>query len=225
MTKTINVLIIEDEPLIINSFKSAFDSVEEVDGTIDFEYRFAKNCDAAAKEIDRAVKGKLFDLVLLNIDIGATTDGSLSCGEDLGVEIKETFPRAKMIVFSKHKDNYRLNNILQSINPEGFLIKSDIDFSALVKAIYNVLFEPPYYSSVVLRLLRRHITNDFVLDSIDRKLLYQLSKGTKTKDLPNFINLSKSGVERRKRHLKQIFGIDSGNDKDLLNAATEKGYL
>ncbi|WP_105474275.1 hypothetical protein [Jejuia pallidilutea] len=83
----------------------------------------------------------------------------------------------------------------------------------------------PCYSSRILSLIRQHISNDFLLDAIDRVLLYEISKGTKTKDLPNFVNLSKSGIERRKRHLKEVFDIDGKGDKKLIEIAKAKGYV
>lgn len=225
MNGPINVLIVEDEPLITNSLKLAFEQLSESNSSLDFTLKFAKNCDTALLKIDKAVKSTPFDLVLLDINIPASSDRKLLSGEDLGLELKGLFPRVKIIVFTSHNNNFRFSNILKSLNPDGFLIKSDIDFKELLVAIKTVLFEPPYYSKVILQLIRRHVTSDFVLDKIDRQLLYQLSKGTKTKDLPNFIFLSKGGIERRKRNLKEIFDIENESDQMLLKLAEEKGYL
>ena len=65
----------------------------------------------------------------------------------------------------------------------------------------------------------------YLLDDIDRRILYELSIGTKTKDLPALVPLSLTGIEKRKRLLKQIFDIDSTDDRELILAAKEKGFI
>ncbi len=72
--------------------------------------------------------------------------------------------------------------------------------------------------------MRKQFSNDFVLDDVDRNILYHLSKGVMTKDLKQFISLSIAGIEKRKRHLKQIFEIDGG-DIMLVDKAKELGFI
>ncbi|MBN4057921.1 response regulator transcription factor [Olleya sp. AH-315-K02] len=225
MNGQINVLIVEDEPLILDVLRSVLESVSNSNGALNFKIKSAIDCDTAYREIEKAVRGTPFDLVLLDINIPPSRDRKLLSGEDLGLELKGLFPKVKIIVFTSHNENYRLNNILKTLNPDGFLIKSEIDFKDLIEAINGVLNNIPYYSKTILRLIRRHVNNDFILDKLDRQLLYQLSKGTKTKDLPNYINLSKSGIELRKRKLKEIFCIEGKKSKTLIEAAIENGYL
>jgi two-component system response regulator NreC len=162
---------------------------------------------------------------LIDINIPASTDKDLLCGEDLGLELKKHFPNIKIIVFTSHNNNYRLNSILKSLNPDGFLIKSDIDFPKLIEALTSVIYDLPYYSKEILQLMRRHIVNDFTLDKIDRQLLYQISKGAKTKNLSDVIPLSRSAIELRKRNLKELFGVEGGDDSNLLSKAEECGFI
>jgi len=56
-------------------------------------------------------------------------------------------------------------------------------------------------------------------------ILYQLSLGTKTKDLTKFIHLSLRAVEDRKKRLKEIFGVSGEGNKALLEKARESGYI
>lgn len=225
MTKQINVLIVEDEPLIIPTLKGAFKRLSESNGLMDFTIKSATNCDLAQNEIQKAMKGNPIDLVLLDINIPESEDQSLLSGEDIGMRLRKLFPLIKIIVFTSHNNNYRLNNILKSLNPEGFLIKSEIDFEKLVNAISSVLDDEPFYTKAVLQLMRRHISNDFVLDGLDRKILYQISKGAKMNDLIQILPLSKSTIEYRKRNMKEVFNIEEGNDRNLLLKAEEHGYL
>lgn len=225
MNKPMNVLIIEDEPLIIDVLTNALKCLSDRDGLHDFKIKSATNSDLALNEINKAVKATPFDLILLDISIPPSKDKKILSGEDLGMEIKSLFTNVKIIVFTSHNSNYRLNNILKTLNPDGFLIKSDITFSKLIDAIDAVLQDPPYYSKAIQQLMRRHISHDFVLDRIDRQLLYHLSKGSKTKDLANLILLSKSAIELRKRNLKELFCVDSADDRSLILKAEEGGFI
>ena len=92
-------------------------------------------------EIKKAIRKEPFDLVLLDIGIPSSIDKQLLCGEDIGAELRKTFPQIKIIVFTSYTSNYRLNNVLKSLNPEGFLIKSDVDFIKLIDAIDAVIHD------------------------------------------------------------------------------------
>ena len=95
----------------------------------------------------------------------------------------------------------------------------------MVTTIKTVIKDPPYYSKTVIKLLRKEVSNEFILDAIDRKLLYELSIGTMMKDLPEILLLSLPALEKRKRHLKRIFDAVIPNDKELLQKAKEKGFI
>ena len=225
MDKTLNTLIIEDEPLMVEPMEKALKQMEESNGFLEFRVRIVTSCDAASYEIKRAIHSEPIDLVLLDINLLPSTDGKYVSGEDLGVEIRKYFPKAKLLALTSHHNNYRLNNILKNLNPEGFLIKREVDFDKLIDAIKSVIDDCPYYSKLILQLMRRHITNDFTLDRIDRQLLYQISKGSKMKHLTEIITLSKSAIELRKRNLKEVFGVEEGDDRNLILRAEECGFI
>jgi hypothetical protein len=69
------------------------------------------------------------------------------------------------------------------------------------------------------------VSNDLLLDDNDKKILYHVSIGTRTKDMVDFINLSLAGIENRKRQLKVIFGVEKQNDLALVNEARNRGFL
>lgn len=225
MSKIINVLIAEDEPIIIELLKTIFKQLTDSSENYTFKLHPTRNCDSALEKIDKAANSTFFNLALLDINLPSSKQRKILCGEDLGIELRNRFPEIKIIIYTANNDNYRLNNILHTVNPDGFLIKSDVDYQSLKEAICKVITNPPHYSHSILSLIRQHISSDFILDSIDRTLLYEISKGTRTKDLPNFVNLSKGGVELRKRRLKEIFNIDDKGDKKLIEIAKEKGYV
>jgi len=219
---TYTVLIIDDHPIIADAYKSALLKIASENSTIDFSIEMVTTCDAALEKI----RGKQpIDLIFLDMKLPKSSDGQFLSGEDLGIEIRKQLSDAKIIVATTYNDNYRVNNILKSFNPEGFLIKNDIAPSDLITAIETVVEGTPYYSKTVLKLLRSHMNNDFFLDKIDRQLLYELSIGAKMVDLPKTIPMSIGGIERRKRQLKEIFDIQKESDKVLVELAKDKGFI
>ncbi|WP_100613638.1 response regulator [Confluentibacter citreus] len=220
-----HVLIIEDHPLITEAYKKAFSQVSLKNTKLSFIISTANNCDEAYLKISDASKHQGFDIVLLDIKLPPSKEGILLSGEDLGLKIIELLPNSKIIVSTTFNDNYRINSIFKSLNPEGFLIKNDLNPKELVLAIESIIEGRPYYSKSVIELMRKLTANDFLIDAIDRKLLYELSKGTKMSQLPDIIPLSISALEKRKRVLKEIFNLADKEDRDLFRIAEEKGFI
>lgn len=225
MDKSISVLIIDDHPIIASAYESALESFVTQNATYNFKITSIYNLDEAQLLLDNPNFVENIDLVFLDMRLPASSDGSLVSGEDLGNQIKAKQPGARIIVSTTFNDNYRLHNILQSINPEGFLVKNDINHKELLSAVENVLAGSPYYSKTVLNLLRKQVGSDIYLDEVDRKMLYELSIGSKLKDLTDLLPLSVAGIEKRRRNLKKIFGISGAEDRELVKVAKEKGFL
>ena len=227
MKKQYNILIIDDHPIISDAYKSAFEYISDVDTKIAFNITVVSNCDDAIQQINRALETTTdaIDLVFLDISLPPSTDGTILSGEDLGIQIRQLIPKTRIIIATTYNDNYRIQCFLQSVKPDGLLIKNDINKEELITAIKTVLSNPPYYSKTVLNVMRKQITGDYMLDKIDRQLLHELSKGTKMNELPNIIPMSLAGLEKRKRNLKVIFNIPDEDDRVLLQIARTKGFI
>ncbi len=226
MNKTKTVLLIDDHPLITNSYKSAFKYLEKQNDSLTFNIYEANNCDSAYEKImDFYSNNRNLDIVFLDISLPPSKDGKILSGEDLGLKMNTLMPDTKIIVSTTFNDNYRVHSLFRNLNPDGFLVKNDITPKKLVEAIDTVLNDPPYYSKTIIKLLRNEVTSDFILDAIDRKLLYELSIGTMMKDLPDILSLSLPALEKRKRRMKQVFDAVSPYDKELLLKAKDKGFI
>ena len=225
-TKVYTALIIDDHPLISEAYKSAFNHVTTLDKHITFNIHVAHDCDTAYTLLqDHKNTNSQIDIVFLDMRLPASQDGKILSGEDLGLKIKAMHPSAKIIVSTTFNDNYRVHSILKNIDPDGFLVKNDITPLELVTAIQEVLNDPPYYSKTISKLLRNEVTNDYLIDDIDRKIIHELSIGTRMKDLPDVVPLSITAIEKRKRQMKQMFGINNSDDKDLILIARDKGFI
>ncbi|GAB1857222.1 nitrate respiration regulation response regulator NreC [Flavobacteriaceae bacterium MHTCC 0001] len=220
----IKILMIDDHPMIIEGYQNTllFTKKENQELSIDI----ANNCDEALNFMDRSIlKGYPYDVLFIDISLPPSSDGKMNSGEDLAEYARKVLPKAKIIILTMFDESFRIHNIMKSIDPEGFLIKSDLTSSELASAFQAVLHNPPFYSGTVNSYIRKSITSDIVIDDKNRKILYLLSKGVKTKNLASHLDISLSAVEKRKKQLKVLFSIDDGQDETLLKVSREKGFI
>ncbi|HLT53663.1 MAG TPA: response regulator [Flavobacteriaceae bacterium] len=222
--KTIRILMIDDHPMIIEGYQNTllFTKKENQDLKIDI----ANNCDEAISLMEASVeKERPYNLLFVDISLPPSKDGLFNSGEDLATHARTLLPNAKIIILTMFNESYRIHNIIKTINPEGFLIKSDLTSSELASAFQAVLTNPPFYSGTVSSYLRKGATSDIVIDDKNRKILYLLSQGVKTKSLASLLDMSQSAVEKRKKQLKEVFSVDDGEDETLLLKAKKHGFI
>ena len=123
---------------------------------------------------------------------------------------------------SSFSDSYKINSVFKTVDPDGYMVKSEIDEKSLIAMIETVTSNPPYYTAGALAAVRRKMANDIVIDDVDKKILFNLSVGVRTKDIAPLISAAITTVETRKRQLKTLFGIDNGNDLALIEEARRR---
>ncbi|WP_299361234.1 hypothetical protein [Winogradskyella sp.] len=219
MLKPTNILIVENELLIIDILKNAIRSLYH-EGS--YQIKTSRSGDETLEIINNSV---VMELALINIGIPLYRNKKLLYIEDIISKLKVQFPDVKLILFSSSTCSIQIHTLLNTINPESLIIRSDVDYSELVNAIKTVLNASPYYSKTVLQYLRNSIASGIQIDKVDKAILHYLSLGKKTTELPHLVHLSKSAVENRKRKLKDVFGIFKGNDQQLLASARQKGFI
>jgi DNA-binding NarL/FixJ family response regulator len=175
--------------------------------------------------MERAADERPYDVCFFDISLPPSSDGKITSGEDLAKIAKNILPNAKIIILTMFNESYRIHSIVKEINPDGFLIKSDLTSSELAEAFHHILVDPPYYSSTVTNFLNKSVINEIYVDEVNRKILHLLAQGMKTRSLPEHINLSMSAIEKRKKQLKLLFSIEDGKDESLIHEARKKGFL
>ena len=224
VNNVLNILMVDDHPMIIEGYQHTL-LASKKDNQI-LEIDIATDCDSALAAIKKAKNiGKPYDIYFFDISIPESADGIFKSGEDLAKYIKQTQPSAKVVILTMFNEVYRIHNIIKSINPEGFLIKSDLTSSELASAFEVIQNNPPFYTGTISNIIKRSIYNPIEVDEINHKMLYLLSLGTKTKDLVAPLGITLSAIEKRKKNLKELFVIDDGKDESLIEVAKNKGYL
>jgi len=222
----LSALIADNCPLVCETYRNIISKTSKKTSNFSFNTDITYNCNGAYDIIKRTIeKETKLDFVVLDLKLKPSTNRKLLSGEDLGFLIRKLLPSTKIIVATDCNDNYRIHNVFKSLNPESFLTKSDLTSNEFKNAVKNVVNNIPYYSKTVLKLLRKEVSSSFIIDTIDRQILYELSIGSKMKDMPNYIPLSAASIEKRKRHLKKIFNVKDKGDRELILVAKEKGYI
>ena len=217
----INILMVDDHPIIIEGYQNVLLATKQDDQELHVDT--ANNCDEAVTMIEQASKKYPYDVCFFDISLPGSKDGKYASGEDLALLAKKLMPRAKILTM--FNESFRIHNIIKEIDPHGFLIKSDLTSMELADGFQQILKSPPYYSSTVSNYMKKSISSEIYIDDINRKILHLLSQGIKTKNLNEYIDISTSAIEKRKKSLKILFSVDDGKDETLLKEAREKGYL
>lgn len=221
MTNPINILIVDDHPFIIEAYKNAINKYSQ-QGT-EFVVTQANNCKTGYESI--IDQPKPFDIAFFDISMPEYAEKGIYSGEDLAMLIKTEMPSCKVILLTMHTELLKINNIIKNINPSGLIIKNDLTFDELLFAFDKIIKNESYYSQTVIKLVGQAQYNNIELDVFDKQILFHLSKGVKTKDLPQYIPLSLSAVEKRKLNIREILEVKDGNDIDLINEAKKKGVI
>lgn len=220
---TLRILAVDDHEMTMLGYKFILEGMI-FDG-YDIIVDTATTYENGKKLIEDSANSFKYDILFLDVQLFAPNEDQPHTGEDLGILARKIVPDTKIVFMSSFSDNYRINSILKTVDPDGYLVKTDIDPKTLEDAVKTIVINPPYYSSKALSAIRKKMANDIELDEKDKQILYHLSKGTKNKDLEKFIRLSPSSIENRKRHLKTLFGTENENDLALILAAKNRGFI
>ena len=221
MRTPIQILIVDDHPFIIEAYKNAINKYSQ--NGFEFEVTQANNCKSGYENITEAPKD--FDIAFFDISMPEYAEKGIYSGEDLAMLMKSEMPTCKVILLTMHTELFKINNIIKNINPSGLIIKNDLTFDELLFAFDKIINNESYYSQTVIKLVGQAQYNNIELDVFDKQILFHLSKGVKTKDLPTYIPLSLSAIEKRKLNIREILEVPGGTDVDLIREAKNKGVI
>ncbi len=217
--------MVDDHPMILEGYIATLKQIAQRFQKYHFNIECAGSFTQAVEILDTVFAFRSLDLMLLDIGLPTTGDAINQSGVELGLYIRKRMPGAKIMIMTGYENYTLIRNLLDTINPEGIMVKGDINTLSLTDAIIDVLADPPYYSKTIAKMLAKQKTKPYTIDHKDKLMLYYISRGKPTSDLPNFLHLSMSAIEKRKKRLKEVFKVTEGNDIDLINKAKEEGYL
>ncbi|TDE03969.1 response regulator [Flavobacterium sandaracinum] len=219
---TNNILIVDDHPFIIEGYKNAITRYNPKE--FEFVITQAKDCQSAYGIITNPDISH-FDIAFLDISMPPYEEKGIFSGEDLAKLLSEYMPNCKIILLTMYTELLKIKTIINTINPNGLVIKNDLTFDELLFAFDKVIKNEKYYSESVLKMLNQSEADAIEIDQFDKQILFHISKGTTLKDMTQYIPISLGAIERRKINLKELLKIEEGSDSDLVRVAKSKGLL
>lgn len=206
------ILLIDDHPLIIQSYKNLLVAAFDV----------AISIANSQKEAQLLVeKRKIqYDIVILDLSMPDQND----YGNGFSKVIRHNLPNCKIVVITSHLEALVIYNLVKNIKPDGVILKSDLTPERFVPYFQLIFDGEEVYSPSVLNLLKKLQGEDY-LDNYNRIIIIKLSQGILSKNLPNYLPLSMSAIDKRKAQIKEYFGICKGNDEDIIIEAKKRGLI
>ena len=217
-----NILIVDDHPFIIDGYKNAITRYKP--DLYEYSFTQGKDC-MTGYNIITDPKTLAFDVAFLDISMPVYEEKGIHSGEDLAKLIMKYMPDCKIILLTMYTELLKIKNIIDTINPAGLVIKNDLTFDELLFGFDIVLKDEIYYSHSVIKMANQDNKDIDGIDQFDKLILFHISKGTKTKDINQYIPISLHAIEQRKVNLKHLFKIEDGSDIDLIKEAKIRGII
>ena len=218
---TLNILIIDDHKLMAQAYENVLQNFENYDLNINKVY----NCEQAFNKLSDVKYSSKLDIVLLDLILPEYIEQNLHSGTDIALMVKNYAPDCKIIFLTSHSETFILYKIIKEIDPIGLLVKSEFTGEELLAIIQKIVNGEKYYSPIIKHFIDQLLSNDKYLDNYDRQIISLLAQGITTKNLPNYIPLSISAIQKRKAHIKEYFDVCNGNDEDLIQEARRRNFI
>lgn len=208
----VKLFMLDDHQATIEGYKA----ILGMNQSINMETTDANTCEQAFAILTQPEKYGTFDLAFLDYSVPAFEEQKLYSGEDVAVLVRKHHPTTKILVLTSHNDGIRLFDLIKKVQPEGLLVKSDFKPQDLNKAIEVIQKGEKYYTESAIQNLKEKLLSHGLLDSIDRKIIQLIADGFQIKTIAEKLNLSQDTIKKRKSKIKDLLGIEKGNDEDLL---------
>lgn len=222
--KTLNILMIDDHPSMVEGYKSIL-SFNQLGYEINVTPAY--NCKSAYEIIQETEDLYFFDMAFVDLSLPPYEEKKILSGQDLALMIKKRFPAIKILILTSQAEAFTLFDIKRNIEPKGLLVKSDFAAEELLDAFENIAQGKTYYTKTVEESIEGLMDerNTIFLDEYNREIIQLLAQGVLTKNMPNYISLGLSAIDKRKAQIKDYFMIKGGTDEDIVRQAKKQGFI
>ncbi|HEX8269821.1 MAG TPA: response regulator transcription factor [Flavobacterium sp.] len=220
---TKNVIIVDDHPMTVDSYVALLSSMATNSDTVFHLAYDGENAYDLLKKMRKA--GTNPDIAFLDVNLPPYPEKNIDSGVDIGTLIRKYFPTCKIVFITMHKEPVWVNRIFKSLNPEGFISKNEINYRTFPEVYQKILEGEFYYSASITESQRFFIQKNIDWDEYDSKILLLIAEGKKTVNLPEYIGLSLSTIEKRKANIKKQLIFEGGSDQELIEIAKKLGLV
>ena len=191
-----------------------------------FRSHLAYNCEQAYNTIIRLKASETqLDVAFIDVSLPKYEKMNLRSGDEIGSLVQRYFPDCSIIIISMHNEPVWVNRIIKTLNPQGFISKNDINYKSFLPIMESITKKDAYYSKTIMEAQKEFVIKNINWDEHDSKILQLIAEGIKTKNLPRYIPLSLSTIEKRKANLKKQLVFQGGSDADLIERVKKMGLF
>lgn len=149
MKQTVQLLMVDDHPFILQAYRNTLDRYKPD------EYEIVSTSADSGKTGFETITGSphLFDVALLDISIPGYPEKNIESGLDLAFLLRERMPDCKVVLLTMHTEKMKFRYFADTIKPDGLVIKNDLTFEELLLAFEKILAGEKYYSESVLNII------------------------------------------------------------------------
>lgn len=206
-TKSINIMIIDDHPMVIEGLRSLLADPEDI--------QIAHTC-TLGEEAFQLLREHDIHVILLDINLPDVN------GTDLCERIKASFPAIRILGMSTYSEPSLIHQMIQN-GAKGYLLKN-ASADELIRAIHLVHDGKVYFSPEVQKILAEFSIKDKPqLTRREKEVLGLIAEGTTTQQIADKLFVSPLTIETHRRNLMQKFGVN--NAPAMIRAAIEQKLL
>lgn len=149
MKQTIQLLMVDDHPFILQAYKNTLNGFKRE------EYEIITT-DAVSGETGYNVIADSpidFDVAFLDISIPTYPEKNIESGVDLALLLREKMPKCKIFLLTMHTEKLKFKYFFDTIKPEGLVVKNDLTFEELIFAFEKVISGGTYLSETVIKMM------------------------------------------------------------------------
>lgn len=216
--------MVDDHPSMIEGYKSIL-SYNELGYKINVTSAF--DCQTAYKRMSQSEDIYEFDMIFLDLSLPPYEEANIQSGQDLAIFARKKYPFTKIVMLTSHAEAFILFDIQKTIDPDGLLVKSDFTADEFLKAFEVIINKEKYVSKTVNESIQEMLAvrNNVFLDESNRTIISLLAQGVLSKNLPNYVNLAQSSIDKRKAQIKDYFCVKGGSDEDIVREAKKHGFV
>lgn len=199
----ITVAVIDDHTLLLGGIKDVLESHAYVGNVTTYN--------SAKTFLEQYMEGK-YDLIVTDIDMPDLT------GTELIADIKNRYPKQRILVLSMYKNKDLLQNILQ-LGANGFVGKDEKP-EVFHEAISCIIGGEVYLTHDSQRLLEGSNKGDeIVLTKREIEIIQLITRGKSTQEMAKQLFISETTVKTHRQNIRLKLGIS--NSAELVRYAFE----
>ena len=149
MKQTIQLLMVDDHPFILQAYKNTLNGFKKEE--YDIITTDAVNGETGYNVI--ASSPINFDVAFLDISIPPYSEKGIESGVDLALLLRAKMPQCKIFLLTMHTEKLKFKYFFDTIKPEGLVVKNDLTFEELIYAFEKVISGETYLSETVIKMM------------------------------------------------------------------------